>query len=52
MAWDPVGERLAVIFKDEDKHAQELVAVFKTRLKPTFEIMPRFESLDSFIIAE
>jgi len=40
MAWDPVGERLAVIFKDEGKHAQELVAVFKTRLKPTFEIMP------------
>lgn len=40
MAWDPFGERLAVIFKDEKKHAQELVAVFKTRLKPSFEIMP------------
>ena len=25
---------------DEKKHAQELVAVFKTRLKPSFEIMP------------
>ncbi|KAJ7375507.1 hypothetical protein OS493_002281 [Desmophyllum pertusum] len=40
MAWDPFGERLAVIFKDEEKQAQELVAVFKTRLKPTFEVMP------------
>lgn len=40
MAWDPFGERLAIIFKDDRKHAQELVAVFKTRLKPSFEIMP------------
>ncbi|XP_068671537.1 aladin-like [Montipora foliosa] len=40
MAWDPLGERLAVIFKGEIKEAQELVAVFKTRLAPTFEIMP------------
>lgn len=40
MAWDPLGERLAVIFKGEDKPAQELVALFKTRLEPTFEIMP------------
>lgn len=40
MAWDPLGERLAVIFKGETGEAQELVTVFKTRLTPTFEIMP------------
>ncbi|XP_074623244.1 aladin-like [Acropora palmata] len=40
MAWDPLGERLAVIFKGETEEAQELVTVFKTRLTPTFEIIP------------
>ena len=30
-----------MIFTGEDKPAQELVALFKTRLEPTFEIMPR-----------
>ncbi|XP_031566795.1 aladin-like isoform X2 [Actinia tenebrosa] len=40
MAWDPLGERLAVIFEDDDGKAQEIVAIFKTRLKPTFEVIP------------
>ncbi|XP_070565032.1 aladin-like [Ptychodera flava] len=42
MAWDPTGERLAVIFtgKQDSGNVGHLVAVFRTRLKPVFEIMP------------
>ncbi|KAK3736148.1 hypothetical protein QZH41_015540 [Actinostola sp. cb2023] len=40
MAWDPLGERLAIIFEDDVCKAQEVVAIFKTRLKPTFEVIP------------
>ncbi|XP_048579838.1 aladin isoform X2 [Nematostella vectensis] len=40
MAWDPTGERLAVIFEDDGQRAQPMVVMFKTRLKPTFEVLP------------
>lgn len=37
MVWDPSGERLAVLFRNND---QEFVAVFRTQVKPVLEIMP------------
>ncbi|XP_013399135.1 aladin [Lingula anatina] len=37
MAWDPSGERLAVQFKGENS---DLIALFRTRVSPVFEIMP------------
>ncbi|XP_077978490.1 aladin-like [Glandiceps talaboti] len=42
MAWDPTGERLAVIFtgNKDTANSGHLVAVFRTRLKPEFEILP------------
>lgn len=42
MAWDPRGERLAVLFQktsDED-HADNLIALFNTRLQPVLELIP------------
>ncbi|XP_006825420.1 aladin-like [Saccoglossus kowalevskii] len=42
MAWDPTGERLAILFsgKQESNNTGHLVALFRTRIKPVFEIMP------------
>ncbi|XP_003963523.1 aladin [Takifugu rubripes] len=42
LAWDPTGERLAVLLKG-DPHATDrpaIIAVFKTRSRPIFELLP------------
>ncbi|NXW92804.1 AAAS protein, partial [Alopecoenas beccarii] len=42
MAWDPTGERLAVIVRGQP-HApgsQAVIAVFRTRNSPAFELLP------------
>lgn len=39
LAWDPSGERMAIIFTD-DSPGSELVAVFRTRLSPILELLP------------
>ncbi|XP_048477110.1 aladin [Rhincodon typus] len=39
MVWDPSGERLAVITKG-DPCSRPIIAVFKTRLRPIFELLP------------
>ncbi|XP_053312167.1 aladin [Spea bombifrons] len=42
MAWDPSGERLAVILKGnpENESSQTVIAVFRTRNSPVFELLP------------
>ncbi|NXC46898.1 AAAS protein, partial [Penelope pileata] len=41
MAWDPTGERLAVIIRgDPSAGSQTVVAVFRTRNSPVFELLP------------
>ncbi|NXL91652.1 AAAS protein, partial [Alectura lathami] len=42
MAWDPTGERLAVIIRGDPSAAgsQTVVAVFRTRNSPVFELLP------------
>ncbi|XP_038044503.1 aladin-like isoform X2 [Patiria miniata] len=40
MAWDPTGERLAVLFKPSQKNTQDLIALFSTRLEPVLEVIP------------
>eukprot|EP00076_Gallus_gallus_P011866 XP_015128095.1 aladin isoform X2 [Gallus gallus] len=42
MAWDPTGERLAVIIRGDPRTAgtQTVVAVFRTRNSPVFELLP------------
>uniref|UniRef100_A0A1A8G9M0 Achalasia, adrenocortical insufficiency, alacrimia n=1 Tax=Nothobranchius korthausae TaxID=1143690 RepID=A0A1A8G9M0_9TELE len=42
LAWDPRGERLAVLFKGDPQAANKpaIVAVFKTRTNPVFELLP------------
>lgn len=44
MAWDPTGERLAVIFKPtgdkNDRCCNKMVAVFRTRIHPVIDISP------------
>ncbi|NWZ14291.1 AAAS protein, partial [Agelaius phoeniceus] len=42
MAWDPTGERLAVIIRGHPESAgsQAAVAVFRTRNSPVFELLP------------
>ncbi|KAM6307956.1 LOW QUALITY PROTEIN: aladin [Podargus strigoides] len=42
MAWDPTGERLAVIIRghQEAPGSQTVIAVFRTRNSPVFELLP------------
>ncbi|XP_043939843.1 aladin isoform X2 [Protopterus annectens] len=42
MAWDPTGERLAVLFKGESENpaTRTLIAVFKTNNSPVFQLLP------------
>ncbi|KAK2511077.1 Aaas [Columba guinea] len=42
MAWDPTGERLAVIVRGQRDApgSQTLIAVFRTRNSPVFELLP------------
>ncbi|OPJ71894.1 transcription factor Sp1 isoform A [Patagioenas fasciata monilis] len=42
MAWDPTGERLAVIVRGrrDAPGSQTLIAVFRTRNSPVFELLP------------
>ncbi|KAG8452684.1 hypothetical protein GDO86_004464 [Hymenochirus boettgeri] len=42
MSWDPSGERLAVLLKGnaEDMESQSVIAVFRTRNSPIFELLP------------
>lgn len=42
LAWDPTGERLAVILKGDPQAANRpaIIAVFKTRTNPIFELLP------------
>ncbi|XP_022099900.1 aladin-like isoform X2 [Acanthaster planci] len=40
MAWDPTGERLAVLFKPHDKDTDNLIVLFSTRLEPVLELIP------------
>ncbi|PIK53858.1 putative aladin [Apostichopus japonicus] len=42
MAWDPTGERLAVLFQKtlEEDHADDVIALFNTRLQPVLELIP------------
>uniref|UniRef100_A0A8B9L674 Aladin seven-bladed propeller domain-containing protein n=1 Tax=Astyanax mexicanus TaxID=7994 RepID=A0A8B9L674_ASTMX len=39
LAWDPTGERLAVLLKGSSSHPA-IIAVFKTRSSPVFELLP------------
>uniref|UniRef100_A0A669DIT7 Achalasia, adrenocortical insufficiency, alacrimia n=1 Tax=Oreochromis niloticus TaxID=8128 RepID=A0A669DIT7_ORENI len=42
LAWDPRGERLAVLLKGDPRAADRspIIAVFKTRVSPIFELLP------------
>lgn len=42
LAWDPKGERLAVLLKGDPQAADRpaMIAVFKTRTSPIFELLP------------
>ncbi|KAM4609985.1 aladin [Polymixia lowei] len=42
LAWDPRGERLAVLLKGDPQAADRpaMIAVFKTRTNPIFELLP------------
>ncbi|KAM4562856.1 aladin [Odontesthes bonariensis] len=42
LAWDPRGERLAVLLKGDPQAANRppIIAVFKTRANPIFELLP------------
>ncbi|XP_041095173.1 aladin-like [Polyodon spathula] len=42
LAWDPRGERLAVLLKGnpEKSDSRSIIAVFKTRTSPVFELVP------------
>ncbi|XP_017322854.1 aladin isoform X2 [Ictalurus punctatus] len=42
LAWDPTGERLAVLLKGnaESSNHSAIIAVFKTRSSPVFELLP------------
>ncbi|XP_073326307.1 aladin isoform X2 [Pagrus major] len=42
LAWDPTGERLAVLLKGDPHTADRpaIIAVFKTRTSPIFELLP------------
>uniref|UniRef100_A0A8D3BSL1 Achalasia, adrenocortical insufficiency, alacrimia n=1 Tax=Scophthalmus maximus TaxID=52904 RepID=A0A8D3BSL1_SCOMX len=42
LAWDPRGERLAVLLKGDPQAADRpaIIAVFKTRTNPVFELLP------------
>uniref|UniRef100_A0A672IBQ6 Achalasia, adrenocortical insufficiency, alacrimia n=1 Tax=Salarias fasciatus TaxID=181472 RepID=A0A672IBQ6_SALFA len=44
LAWDPRGERLAVLLKGDPNAARRpaIIAVFKTRTTPIFELLPWF----------
>uniref|UniRef100_A0A669CI42 Achalasia, adrenocortical insufficiency, alacrimia n=1 Tax=Oreochromis niloticus TaxID=8128 RepID=A0A669CI42_ORENI len=44
LAWDPRGERLAVLLKGDPRAADRspIIAVFKTRVSPIFELLPWF----------
>ncbi|KAF0035772.1 hypothetical protein F2P81_011084 [Scophthalmus maximus] len=44
LAWDPRGERLAVLLKGDPQAADRpaIIAVFKTRTNPVFELLPWF----------
>uniref|UniRef100_A0A8D0DE45 Achalasia, adrenocortical insufficiency, alacrimia n=1 Tax=Sander lucioperca TaxID=283035 RepID=A0A8D0DE45_SANLU len=44
LAWDPTGERLAVLLKGDPQAADRpaIIAVFKTRTNPIFELLPWF----------
>lgn len=45
MAWDPSGERLAVLFQKtkDESHSDEVIALFNTRLQPVLELIPWYE---------
>ncbi|KAM4796655.1 aladin [Rhinophrynus dorsalis] len=42
MVWDPSGERLAVLLRGNPEHesSQPVIAVFRTRNSPIFELLP------------
>ncbi|KAG2467938.1 AAAS protein, partial [Polypterus senegalus] len=41
LVWDPRGERLAVLIKgDPDRDTRPIIAIFKTRNSPVFELLP------------
>lgn len=40
MAWDPTGERLAVVLQDNKGNSQKCVALFRTKISPVLEITP------------
>lgn len=42
LAWDPKGERLAVLLKGDPQAADRppMIAIFKTRTSPVFELLP------------
>ncbi|XP_036389434.1 aladin [Megalops cyprinoides] len=40
LAWDPRGERLAVLLKGDPPARPAVIAVFKTRSSPIFELLP------------
>ncbi|XP_028402872.1 aladin-like isoform X2 [Dendronephthya gigantea] len=40
MAWDPNGERLALILKDDTGKTQDYIPVFKTNLENIFDLVP------------
>ncbi|XP_030640588.1 aladin [Chanos chanos] len=42
LAWDPSGERLAVLLKGDPQSSSHpsIIAVFKTRTSPVFELLP------------
>uniref|UniRef100_A0A4W5M4N6 Achalasia, adrenocortical insufficiency, alacrimia n=1 Tax=Hucho hucho TaxID=62062 RepID=A0A4W5M4N6_9TELE len=41
LAWDPTGERLAVLLKgDAEAGRPAMIAVFKTEINPAFKLLP------------
>uniref|UniRef100_A0A8C1M2G3 Aladin seven-bladed propeller domain-containing protein n=1 Tax=Cyprinus carpio TaxID=7962 RepID=A0A8C1M2G3_CYPCA len=40
LSWDPRGERLAVLLKGRADNHPSVIAVFKTRSSPVFELLP------------
>ncbi|XP_046847246.1 aladin-like isoform X2 [Xenia sp. Carnegie-2017] len=40
MTWDPTGERLALLLKDENGKAQDYIPVFKTNIENVLDLIP------------
>ncbi|XP_026723054.1 aladin isoform X1 [Athene cunicularia] len=52
MVWDPTGERLAVIIRGhaDAPGSQTVIAVFRTRNSPVFELLPWWVALGSGLV--